>query len=297
MKKVLLAFFASATIFAVQAQTQLPNNGFEQGTGTTAAGWTTIAGKVQRLSSVTFNLQGGGTDTRRAPQGEFFMELRPDTFRTDNGQLAATPGIIAMRIPYVEKPAYLSFETMYLPNIAADQLAVRLIFTKGSDTITRYTVTGQAATQYYPWVRLSAPITYSGTQDPDSLTVLIFSNSPSAQQIGINSRLYVDHFRFHSGNPLGVELKEQSILASEVKLFPNPMNQFANIEYTISERENVTLTVTDITGRQVATLVNERVAAGTHQVRFDRNGLKAGVYIYRIQAGNKSQTGKIIIAD
>jgi hypothetical protein len=304
MKKVLLALFVTAgSVFALQAQTQVPNSSFEEGTGTSVDKWITVSGKVQRLNQVQFTLQNGTTATQTAPDGTYFMELLPDTFRNDQGQKVATPGVIGMSFPYTDMPKYLSFNTIYVPGTTADQLTIRMVFSKWnpqimrSDIINNYTVNGPTSTVYYPWTKLSAGITYAGAETPDSLTVLIYSNSPSATSIGTTTRFYIDNFHLSEGNPLGIELKQQSILASEVSSYPNPMNQYANINYAITERANVKLIVTYITGREVANLVNESQMAGNHQVKFERNGLKAGVYIYRLQAGNQVESGKIIIAD
>ena len=57
----------------------------------------------------------------------------------------------------------------------------------------------------------------------------------------------------------------------------------------------VTLTVVDLLGRTVATLVNERKAAGSYDVRFEGAGLSTGMYLYRISAGGFVQTKKMLL--
>ncbi|TVR13360.1 MAG: T9SS C-terminal target domain-containing protein, partial [Balneolaceae bacterium] len=85
---------------------------------------------------------------------------------------------------------------------------------------------------------------------------------------------------------------------SEIALkqnFPNPFNPTTQITYQLPVRSDVTLSVHDITGRQVATLINESVAAGTHTVTFDAANLASGVYMYRLQAGSTVLSRKLTV--
>jgi len=68
--------------------------------------------------------------------------------------------------------------------------------------------------------------------------------------------------------------------------YPNPFNPQTSIRFTLPMTERVTLTVHDLLGRTVATLLhNESLGAGSHTVPFNGQGLASGMYIYRIQAG------------
>lgn len=60
-------------------------------------------------------------------------------------------------------------------------------------------------------------------------------------------------------------------------------------------RSHVTLTVFNTLGQQVATLVNSEVDAGYHEATFDATGLASGVYFYRLQAGDFTQTKKLCV--
>jgi hypothetical protein len=57
----------------------------------------------------------------------------------------------------------------------------------------------------------------------------------------------------------------------------------------------VTLKVYDILGREVKTLVNELQSAGNHSVTFNAEGLSTGIYLYRIEAGNFTETKKLLL--
>jgi hypothetical protein len=77
--------------------------------------------------------------------------------------------------------------------------------------------------------------------------------------------------------------------------FPNPFNPTTVVRYEVPVAGNVQLTVYDVLGREVATLVNETEPAGIHEVRFDAVGLASGVYLYRMQAGGFVQTRSMML--
>jgi hypothetical protein len=77
--------------------------------------------------------------------------------------------------------------------------------------------------------------------------------------------------------------------------FPNPFNPTTTIRYGLAHRVNVTLIIYNTLGQQVATLVNEDLEAGYHDMRFDGRNLASGVYFYRLQAGDFVQTRKLLL--
>jgi uncharacterized protein (TIGR02145 family) len=72
--------------------------------------------------------------------------------------------------------------------------------------------------------------------------------------------------------------------------YPNPFNPSTQINYTVSEASNVSITVYDMLGRQVAVLINEAKNAGSYTINFDASGLSSGMYMYRLQAGSTTLT-------
>lgn len=77
--------------------------------------------------------------------------------------------------------------------------------------------------------------------------------------------------------------------------YPNPFNPTTNINYSIDQAGAVSIKVYDMTGREVATLVNERMSAGSHQVQFDASNLSSGVYLYSMQANGVRLTNKMTL--
>ncbi|WP_234573345.1 choice-of-anchor Q domain-containing protein [Rhodohalobacter sp. 614A] len=77
--------------------------------------------------------------------------------------------------------------------------------------------------------------------------------------------------------------------------YPNPFNPTTVISYQLPVSSEVRLEVYDMLGRNVATLVNEQVAAGRHSVHFDASHLSSGIYLYRLAAGNQVMTKKLTV--
>jgi len=76
---------------------------------------------------------------------------------------------------------------------------------------------------------------------------------------------------------------------------PNPFNSSAIISYTLPNTNQVSLSVYDISGRQVVELVNSIREAGTHSVTFDGSNLASGIYFYRLTAGDFIAVKKMIL--
>jgi hypothetical protein len=77
--------------------------------------------------------------------------------------------------------------------------------------------------------------------------------------------------------------------------YPNPFNPETVISWQLAVGSPVRLTLYNLVGQRVATLVDERKPAGTHSIRLDASNLASGVYIYRLQAGNYSSVKKMIL--
>ncbi len=77
--------------------------------------------------------------------------------------------------------------------------------------------------------------------------------------------------------------------------YPNPFNPISDIRYQISEFRHVRLIVYDLLGREVATLVDEMQQPGTYTVRFDGTNLASGVYFYRLQVEDFTQTKRLLL--
>ncbi len=76
--------------------------------------------------------------------------------------------------------------------------------------------------------------------------------------------------------------------------FPNPFSDIINIEYTLEKYGTVNLTIFNLYGQEVKTLVNESQHGGTHIVQWNAGDLPEGIYFYRLQAGDHFISNKIL---
>ena len=77
--------------------------------------------------------------------------------------------------------------------------------------------------------------------------------------------------------------------------YPNPCENQTIIYYQIPRKGRVSLSVYDVTGRLVDILVNGEVDPGYHSMRLDTKGYASGVYFYRLSAGGRTFTEKMIV--
>ncbi|GIV58759.1 MAG: hypothetical protein KatS3mg042_1672 [Rhodothermaceae bacterium] len=82
----------------------------------------------------------------------------------------------------------------------------------------------------------------------------------------------------------------------DVGSYPNPFNTSTALRFTLPADAHVMIAVYDVLGRQVAQLLDERRVAGTHQIRWQAGNLPSGLYLYRVQAGDKVRTGRVVLA-
>jgi hypothetical protein len=77
--------------------------------------------------------------------------------------------------------------------------------------------------------------------------------------------------------------------------YPNPFNPNTSIEFAIPNSGIVKLVVFDVLSREISTLVNGHLDAGTYMVKFDASGLASGTYFYRIESGSFVAVKKMVL--
>jgi hypothetical protein len=77
--------------------------------------------------------------------------------------------------------------------------------------------------------------------------------------------------------------------------YPNPFNPSTSIKYQIANSKLVTLKIYDILGKEIAILVNEKQSPGTYKVNWDASAFPSGIYLYKLNSGDYSETKKMLL--
>ena len=84
--------------------------------------------------------------------------------------------------------------------------------------------------------------------------------------------------------------------------YPNPFNPSTNISFSLTSQSYVSLKVFDLIGREVATLVSEKLSAGNHTRQWNAYSMPSGVYFYRLSVhsgaagtGSFTETKKLLL--
>ena len=106
-----------------------------------------------------------------------------------------------------------------------------------------------------------------------------------------------NHYMDLDNNANGTTENSSEILTefSLAQNYPNPFNPVTNLGFGISNLEFVSLKVYDIAGKEVAVLVNEKLAPGRYEIKFDGSNFASGVYFYKITAGNFSAVKRMFL--
>lgn len=156
-------------------------------------------------------------------------------------------------------------------------------------------------------------VDFGGYEGEDFKIRVSLTDSSSPRQSVISSELPVQVLSSTEGSCSAAKLSEDAnqAVADETDLlefaesipeayalrqnYPNPFNPSTEVLFDLPEDAMVSLVVYDVLGREVTRLVEEELSAGSHSVRFDAGNLPSGVYLYRMQAGDFQDTGRMLL--
>ena len=144
-----------------------------------------------------------------------------------------------------------------------------------------------------------------GEAMPDTATysyeAMTSTEGPSFIIVGVtdddSSSIQIDEL-WYNERPAGLGISDEAPIASRYELgqnYPNPFNPTTHIRFNIPETANAKLTVFNVMGEEVATLVNGVMQAGGHTVSWNAASMPTGVYFYQLESGNFSQTKKLLL--
>ncbi|MBN1407469.1 MAG: T9SS type A sorting domain-containing protein [Calditrichaceae bacterium] len=143
---------------------------------------------------------------------------------------------------------------------------------------------------------------YTAPANPGEAT--IFANGNSVNLSGDNtgdSWNFADNFGI-SINPASAIVNEPNVIPGNFELdqnYPNPFNPTTTIKYMVgiqnSTFQRVDLSVFNLLGEQIATLVSELQTAGNYQVNFDGSNLQSGTYFYVLTVDGQMQSRQMTL--
>jgi hypothetical protein len=95
-----------------------------------------------------------------------------------------------------------------------------------------------------------------------------------------------------------VSVEEDENIIREYSLaqnYPNPFNPATTIKFSIAEEGLVNLSVYNLLGQKAAELKNEVLQPGNYEAEFDASSLSSGVYVYKLSAGGKVISRKMVV--
>ncbi|MCD4735652.1 MAG: T9SS type A sorting domain-containing protein [Bacteroidales bacterium] len=95
----------------------------------------------------------------------------------------------------------------------------------------------------------------------------------------------------------GIDKRNLNSSVSLSQNYPNPVRENTAIRYSLTQKQHINLSVFDMTGRVIETLVDEIKEMGSWQVNFNTQGHPGGMYYYTLHAGEFRETRKLMILD
>jgi type IX secretion system substrate protein len=119
----------------------------------------------------------------------------------------------------------------------------------------------------------------------------VLGNITTGKSSGINYYLNSTIFTMTSIESIEEILPDSYMLYNN---YPNPFNPTTAISFQLSAVSDVKLSIYDMNGKKVATLINDNKPAGYYELNWDASNFSSGIYFYRLQAGDFIDTKKMV---
>jgi hypothetical protein len=161
---------------------------------------------------------------------------------------------------------------------------------QGKDTIKVNLKSGLSALYS---ISLLDRINFSNVQTADSIFIEL--KGGTIRKYAISSIYGLKFIGWDNSTSVETVKSETEKAANLGQNYPNPFHAITTIPYFLPKQQNVTLTVSAMTGRVIVSLVQEQQSSGMHQVTWDASAIPGGIYFYRLQSGEFTETKKMIL--
>jgi hypothetical protein len=280
---MLMLILASSAVLAQQ----IPNAGFETWSSGNPENWATSnAPPIYTNVTKSTTAHGGSASVR----GDVVSILGSPV----NIQPTLQSGPTGEGFAISSRPAAITGWYQFT-SVNGDRFGVNVALFKGG---VNGTVVANAAiadpTSRITWYQFNVPFIYVSAETPDVCIIQHQIISPTGPNPSIGSYFLLDDLAFGPATGIGAESSAPRAFALHQN-YPNPFNPSTVITYDLPAAANVRLTVFNLLGQEVATVVQERMDAGTHHTSFNGAGLPSGMYLVRLQADGFTQTRSMLL--
>ena len=136
--------------------------------------------------------------------------------------------------------------------------------------------------------------------DGEYPTIVLMPDFADPVDLDKNIDIYIDNVILSNSSelPIFTSIDDDVLIPASFQLkqnYPNPFNPTTNITFTLDSPAHVVLTVYNIQGQKIATLVDGTRNSGINEVKFDAEDLGSGTYMYRLESGGQSITRKMTL--
>ncbi len=156
-----------------------------------------------------------------------------------------------------------------------------------------------------PWTIYSGEQLFSLTTERETYTFSFTMTAPTDLQSrlgfdmgGNGNNVYFDNILLRKADAINTSSDPAASSAKSTYIvhnYPNPFHLATTFYYVLDEPANMTLRLFNMGGQELETIVSEFQQKGEHQISWSAEGLAAGIYFYRLEAGEKSESGKLIL--
>ncbi|MBX2990422.1 MAG: T9SS type A sorting domain-containing protein [Bacteroidetes bacterium] len=212
-----------------------------------------------------------------------------------------TAGGVTQRVPISQNYSAVTCYFQFFPNVPTLTMSLYIavnFFDAQSNMTAQGSLLGPFGTTS-TWQQLTVPMNYSGgSGQPSTSANIQFTISGTGNPTP--SDMIGSYFLLDSvGLVLPTGVREQpGEIPAEFSLeqnYPNPFNPSTNIRFQIPEGSAVKLTVHNVLGEEVATLVNEALNAGSYVADWNATGMPSGVYFYTLNTNGRVLTKKMML--
>lgn len=281
-KQLCPLFLIALLPLVLLAQNPIPNAGFETWAGGNPSGWitTNVPGLVTPVT------QSGNSHT-----GNFAAHLEVVDFQGT----PVYPSLQTLDFGFPVSQAYTNLQGYYQFNPAAPSNVLYVFIYPRKNGIPIGAGIAILTPTQTSYTSFDVPISYNSGEVPDTAWIVI-SLIDTLSSTVTGSIALIDDLEL-SGSATGIVGNGNAVVSQYIleQNFPNPFNPSTTIEFFLPETVPVQLTIFNQLGEQVASLINHNLLAGVHRFEWQAGDLPSGIYYYKLNAGNFSNTKKLIL--